>query len=272
MEFIKEFKTYFAFSKGNMKTAIAYKANILMGLIGQIILVTVTFFLWKAIYSSSLDGVIKGFSLEEMLIYVMMSFIVGIITSSSISYVVAREVRDGSIAMNLIKPIKFRRRLVFMGIGEFLISFITIFLPSLILIIIYTIQQNRNINVFSLILFFISVCLGFLINTYYSYLFGLLAFKFYNLWGISQISSALIRFISGMLIPLTFFPDMFQKIFGLLPFSSIIYIPTMIYLGKLSPSEILISMIIQVFWIIIFIILSKVMWTKLIDTLSIQGG
>ena len=78
--------------------------------------------------------------------------------------------------------------------------------------------------------------------------------------------------VSGAMIPLTFFPEIVQKLFNFLPFSSIIYTPAMIYLNKLSYIEIAKSLGLQLMWVVILMILSKVMWNKVIDKLTIQGG
>lgn len=272
MDFFKTIRVYSSFAKGNFKKLSAYKANLFMGLIGQLIMISVTYFLWIAIYSSSQEGVMKGFTLKEMLTYVMITLLIGIVTSADISRDISFEVRDGSIAMNLIKPINYRLRIIFMAIGNFIFSFLTLFLPGAILISIYALYNGININLISLLIFLISIILGFLINIYYSYMFGLLAFKFYNIWGISQIARAIIMLVSGAMIPLTFFPEIVQKLFNFLPFSSIIYTPAMIYLNKLSSIEIAKSLGLQLLWVIILMGLSKVMWNRIIDKLTIQGG
>ncbi|MEG1002719.1 ABC transporter permease [Clostridium sp.] len=268
----RKIRLYKAFAKGRAKECVAYKSNVIMGVIGQIIMVLVTYFLWKAIYTSSTESVIKGFTLNEMLVYVMITFLIGYVTSSDVSYMISDEVKSGAIAMNLIKPINYRRRMVAASIGQFSFLIVLLFLPGAIGITAYGIINGVDINFASIIIFVISVFLGFLINTYYSYLFGLLAFKFYNLWGIGQIANAIIMLISGSLIPLTFFPELVQKAFNFLPFSSMIYTPAMIYLNKLSTFEIAKALILQVVWIIILIGLSKIMWNKVIDKLTIQGG
>lgn len=272
MDFFKLIKVYSSFSKGSFKKLATYKANLFMGLIGQLLIVSVTYFLWIAIYSSSSEGVMKGFTLKEMLTYVMISLLIGIVTGSDVSRDISNEVKDGSISMNLIKPINYRARIVFMGFGSFIFSFLTLFLPGAILISIYALYNGINITLTSIILFLISIILGFLINIYYSYMFGMLAFKFYNIWGISQIARAVIMLVSGAMIPLTFFPEIIQKAFNFLPFSSIIYTPAMIYLNKLSTIEIAKSIGLQILWIVILLFLSKVMWNKIIDKLTIQGG
>ncbi|WP_297630455.1 ABC-2 family transporter protein [uncultured Clostridium sp.] len=272
MNFYKKNKIYLAFSMGSLKRSMAYNANIFLGTIGNIIIVSVTFFLWKAIYSSSSKGIMKGFTLNDMLIYVMITFVIGIITSSNCTMVVRGEVWDGSIAMELIKPINYRKRIMFMSFGGFLFNFIFLFLPGFIIVTAYSFYKGMHIGIIQIVLFFISMFLGFLINSFYSYMFGLLAFKFYNVWGLSQIANAIVMLISGALIPLTFFPSIVEKIFSLLPFSSIIYTPAMIYLGKYDAIYALKMIVLQVIWVFIMSVLSKLIWNRLAYKLTIQGG
>lgn len=92
------------------------------------------------------------------------------------------------------------------------------------------------------------------------------------MWGLSQIMGAIINLLSGMLIPISFFPLWAQKIVNFFPFSSTIYTPSMIFLGKINGNNIISSLALQMLWIIILFIISKWMWKKLIKSLTILGG
>ena len=107
---------------------------------------------------------------------------------------------------------------------------------------------------------------------FYRYCFGLLSFKITNMWGLTQIMNAIVRLLSGALIPLTFFPDIIAEIFKYLPFGSMISTPTLIYLGKLNGMEMLQALLLQAVWILVFFGLSKWIWSKLIKHLTILGG
>ena len=84
--------------------------------------------------------------------------------------------------------------------------------------------------------------------------------------------NAIVNLISGALIPITFFPSIFQNIINLFPFSSLIYTPTMIYLGKLTGIELVKALSLQIVWIIILAALAKFMWGTLVKKLTILGG
>ena len=63
-----------------------------------------------------------------------------------------------------------------------------------------------------------------------------------------------------------------QGILKYLPFSGMNYTPVMIYMGKLSMSENLFSIGVQVSWIIILFLLYKLLWSKAIKRVTVMGG
>ena len=92
------------------------------------------------------------------------------------------------------------------------------------------------------------------------------------MWGLSQIMQAIVNLLSGTLIPIAFFPKWAQTITNFLPFSSAIYTPSMIYLGKINGISILLALGLQLFWGVVLMIIAKKMWKSLIKTLTILGG
>lgn len=235
-------------------------------------LLFVTFYLWKAIYRSSDSMIIKGFSLNEMIVYVLISFITAVIVNADICYLISREVKDGSIAINLIRPINYQKRMFFESLGNLMYNFIIVFFIGFVVVTMIQIRYSRKISMVNTILYFVSIFAGFLINFYYSYMFGLLSFKITNMWGLTQIMNAISQLLSGALIPMVFFPSWMQWMFNFLPFSSMIYTPSMIYLGKLTNIEIIKAISIQFLWVIILMIIGRQMWKALIKELTILGG
>lgn len=265
-------KPYLTFTKNSLERQLAYKANSIIFILGDVMILLVTFYLWLAIYGSSSDSVIKGFSLNEMMVYVVLSFVTSAITQADLVSAIYREVKDGSIATYLIKPIDYGKRMFFENLGNLIYNYICVFIIGFAIVLFLTFRYDIKLTALSVVLYFVSSFLGFLVNFFFSYSFGLLAFKITNMWGMSQIVQAIFQLLSGALIPLTFFPDLIQKLLNFLPFKSIIYAPCMMYLGKLSCGEIIFTLGIQIIWVVILYFVSKLIWNVLIKQLTILGG
>lgn len=265
-------KSYFTFTKNMLQRQFAYKANTIMFVLGDMMIIAVTYYLWKAIYSSSANSALNGFSYEDMIIYVLLSFLTQLLISTEVGNTISREVRNGSIASNLIKPISYEKRMFFEGIGSALYGFALVFIWGFAGILMLSIRYGTFLGVLNVILYFISLVLSYIINFYYSYSMGLLTFKITNMWGVNQIMEAVTALFSGTLIPLTFFPEVVQTIFNFFPFKSIIFTPCMIFLGKLDSISLLLSLGQQLIWVVIMMIIGKKMYKALVKNLTILGG
>ena len=64
---MKRIKAYLPFTINTFQMLLSYKANVIIFMLGEWMMLTVSFFLWKAIFSSSPDKVLRGFTLNEMI-------------------------------------------------------------------------------------------------------------------------------------------------------------------------------------------------------------
>lgn len=265
---------YLPFTKNVIKDNLAYKGTFYLTIICKVLSVLVTYYLWKAIFDSSSNGILGGLTRTEMVTYIFMSFVCSNIVIISMTTKIGNDVTDGSIAMNLIKPISYKRKLLSESIGEMIYKF---FIPSIFIWIGVEAYKILNINNYSFsikstIFFCISSILGFFVYFLFEFCFGMLVFYSTYVWGMEIIKNGVLFFLTGQLIPLNFFPMIIQKLFNFLPFSSMNYIPVMIYLGKIDNVELVYTLIRQLIWIIILEIFSSWLWKRVIKRISILGG
>ena len=268
----KSIKAYFTFTKNSFERNLSYKANAIIFFFGDIVVLSVTYYLWKAVYSSSAENIMNGFTYNEMIVYVILSFITQTFISQDVTYTIAREVMNGSIVSNLVKPISYEKRMFFEGLGSVLYNFFLVFIVGFIVVLMVNISNGESLKPINILLYFFSVILSYFINFFYSYALGLLTFKITNMWGVTQIMSAITSLFSGALIPISFFPKWAQMVFNFFPFKSIVYTPCMIFQGKLNSVEIAEALILQVLWVIIMVFIGKIMYNALIKKLTILGG
>ncbi len=78
--------------------------------------------------------------------------------------------------------------------------------------------------------------------------------------------------LSGLLIPISFFPATAQKIMAWLPFEYIAYQPLQIYLGKLDRAAALRALATQWLWVIALLALAHLWWESASRKITIHGG
>ena len=268
------FKTYLPFSRAGVQEMIAYCANFVCFLIGEIVSAFIMFFVWKAVFTNSPNRSINGFTMEDMVVYLFITFLTGYLTYSDGAFAIGEEIVDGSIAMRMIKPCSFEMCFLFQELGSRLISVAMIFVPIVagVEIYRYVITGALRFDIPHFLLYILSLTIAYGISFYFNVCYGFMAFFFKNLWGTSLIKETLTSFLSGAIVPLAFLPAPLAAVLNFLPFASLSYTPVMIYMGMYSYGEILYRVGLQLFWLLVMVLLSKIIWRAAVRRLCVQGG
>jgi ABC-2 type transport system permease protein len=90
--------------------------------------------------------------------------------------------------------------------------------------------------------------------------------------GMQSILNLLMITFSGNLLPLTLFPDSWQKVITLLPYAQLLDAPIRFYTGEYALSSAPKILIVQAVWAFFLICLGMVMWNVNRRKMIIQGG
>ena len=270
---VKSLKIYLPFASNELKRRLAYKGAFYLFILISLLRSFISYYLWRAVYGSSDKAVLGGLSQSEMVVYVFMVYVTSFVMVS-ISDVVSDDVIKGTVAMNLIKPIDYRCSLIFRGVGNMIYNFLT---PSVIIwsgVEIYKVMVLglAPVTVGRIVLYLTSCMMSFLIYVLFDFCFGMIAFFTTYIFGLIMVQGALLSFLTGQLIPISFFPGAVQSVFEFLPFSSMIYTPVMIYLGKYSGQMLGFVLLRQAVWVVILYVLGSLIWKKVTKRLVVLGG
>lgn len=268
------FKIYTPFINAGMQETATYRVNWVFYILGSVLGCFVSYFIWHAVFLSGSGETMNGFSLPQMIVYIFLIFLTSTMIGSDAAWAVGEEVRDGSIAMRLIKPVSYNATFLFQEIGNKLFTEFIIALPLLFAVEVIRTAFSGVVefDVLRFLMFLVSVSLAYLINFLFNICFGFVAFITKNLWGVNQVKNVLVGLLSGALIPLSFLPGAVENVFLLLPFASLNYTPVMIYMGMYSGLTLLWYFGLQIFWAFAFWGLSKLLWKLISRRLSVQGG
>ena len=240
-----------------------YRINLFMDVLSGILSSLIIIFLWIAIYRSAGRGVIAGYSLEEMVTYILGGGIINsFILTTAENPETSQSIQDGTLSFVLIKPISpyaiwFARDLgskgflFLIGIPGYLV--VSLFFGNYLVV-------PANFGHFAL--FLISVILAALLQFFLFEALSLLSFWVENTYGIRFTMRVIMEVVGGAIIPLSFFPQVLQQIFSLLPFPYLIYIPMKFYLGKMPMEQVPLELLREGAWIVGLAMLNWVLWGK----------
>lgn len=248
---------------------LAYRSTYFTGIFNYSIQIGAYFFLWDAIYSGR--KVIGGLNREEMITYVIVAWVIRSFYFSNLDRRVAVEIRDGKIALELIRPYSYQMVKYARAFGEALFRMLFFALPAGL--IIYLVSPfGLPPDWRSSILFALAVVGSFVINSQISMLVGFVVFFTKSTSGIYKAKRVVMDLFSGLLIPLSFYPEWARDIIKLFPFQAVSYMPNLIYLGKLTGLEALNVLGLQVFWITVLGLAGTFFWRLAVKHVVIQGG
>ena len=90
--------------------------------------------------------------------------------------------------------------------------------------------------------------------------------------GITGFAPAIVMTLSGMVVPIPFFPDWAQTIIRILPFSGLVDTPYRLYLGHLPATDLPVLLGHQLLWTLAFILLGRWMLSRALRRMTVQGG
>ncbi|HMD83687.1 MAG TPA: ABC-2 family transporter protein [Terriglobia bacterium] len=262
-------RLYWAFARVGFVNTLAYRLRYFTGIVTYFIYVSVYYFIWKAIYAHSTS--IEGFDFAHLLTYIGVGWIIRSFYFNNIDQDIAYLVLEGRLAMDLIKPVNIQLMYVSRAAGESVFRLALLTVPTaLVLFLVYPLRPPASIGHAGA--FLASVSLSFLIVAAINFAVGTFALRLQSILGLMRAKFFLLELFSGLLLPITFFPQSVQKIMGVMPFEYISYVPMLIYLGKLSGGALARAIALQVFWVTILLAIGDGLWRWSTRKVIIQGG
>jgi ABC-2 type transport system permease protein len=248
---------------------LAYRVNYYSGIVIYALNIGAYYFLWKAIYGSSES--LGGMSVTQMTTYVAISWMARAFYFNNLDREIANEIRDGSVAVQFIRPYNYLIVKMMQGFGEGLFRLFLFSVPGMIVAsLLFPVVLPSNPGVWAV--FLVMLLFSFLINSQINILTGLLAFFVENNEGMMRMKRVAVDLFSGLIIPVSLFPAAMSAVLEWLPFQAITYLPGSVFTGRVTGAAVYQAFAVQVVWFLILIVPIWWMWRRARSRLFVQGG
>ncbi|WP_078429119.1 ABC transporter permease [Alkalihalobacterium alkalinitrilicum] len=248
---------------------LAYRTNYYSGILIYSINIGVYYFLWMAIYGGNDE--IQGLSVLQMTTYVAVAWMARAFYFNNIDREIAQEIKEGKVAIELIRPYNYLGMKTMQGLGEGLFRLFFFSVPGMVIVwLVFPITFSAASSTW--LLFSVSLIFSFIINTQINLLTGILTFFLYNNTGLIRGKRVVIDLFSGLLLPISFYPIWAQNVMTFLPFQAISYIPSMIFTEGFNRSEVWQGLATQFIWVLVLIVPIQVLWVIARKQMVVQGG
>ncbi|MCL1878137.1 MAG: ABC transporter permease [Defluviitaleaceae bacterium] len=212
---------------------------------------------------------------EQTVAYIWMQQ--GFLTLFSVWYweqSIADTVQSGDVAYELVRPMDLYgrwvttlaanriARCVLRAAPIFAIGFI---LPAPFRLTLVMDLQTAAIFAISLVLSF-GVAVAFSMFVYISMFYTI------NISGVRLIAAIAVDFLMGLVIPIPFFPAAFRTFVEFSPFGAMQNVPLLIFSGYLTGADLARSLVLQVFWLAVLVVIGRVFMARSLRRVIVQGG
>ncbi len=245
------------------RNILAYRMDFWINFIGSnVVQFIIAFFIWKSIFTQQHLTQIKGMSFSMLIFYYVLAPLSYRATSGLMMRFMFDDIYNGGLNKYLLYPlsyIKFKLITQYAKSSFFLIQF---FIVAGGYLFIFGAPTEANLSLPNTLLFILTTLLGSYLYFMLASIFEMISFWADNIWSIMVMLRFLTSLFSGLMIPLSLFPDWSQGILNILPFRYLLSYPLNIFLGKLNIIEIITGLIIMFLWSILLTYIVQIIWQR----------
>ncbi len=254
----------------------AYRMRYLTGIATYGVFVGGQYFIWKAVWAAkgaAPEQAIDGLTLYQLTTYLAVGYIARAAYFTNTDSEIAARFQSGDVTLDLLKPLSFHGQWLSQAAGETAFRLLFFAAPmALILVPLFGVLPPAGDGWWQFPLLFVA---AFLINAELNLLAGTCAFFLEDITGLMSLKRNLIMLLSGLMVPLHFFPDAIATAVKYLPFALISYYPTMAYVGRIdSPATGGFWFVagLTLAWLLLLRGLNVALWRRAQHRLEVQGG
>ena len=263
VNFLKqELEQFVTFSKIEWQKVLTYRMSVFTYRVGQMLEIIILVSMWIFIYGAG-SGLIKGYTMNEMITYVLMGSLFSAMSFNLIWGTISRAIEKGDLSLFLVKPVSYVKYQFYSEFGGWSINVIASTMAHLAVISLFIDKVIFNTDIRTIFVILVMVFLTIFIEILIGLLIGFIAFwSEGEVGGFQNLAMIIKKFFSGVYFPLSLLPASLSFIGFYLPFAYSFFVPAQIYLGKIGIDMAWRGIGIQLIWIIILSILVKIVWKK----------
>lgn len=266
-------RSYLSYFKLKFITGLQYRAAALAGMSTQFFFGFVYVSVYIAFYETG-SGTIP-MPLEELVSFLWLNqAFFALVYMWYKDKEILNMIKNGNVAYELCRPQDLYSMWFFKIFGERLSNVTLRFIPVLLvaLLLPFPYRLDLSITLIRFLIFLVSFILSSILMVSLVLLYHVICLFTLDEKGIVNIFMIVSDILSGLVLPIPFFPLWLQNISNFLPFRYVSDFPFRLYVGNISLEEGLIGIIVQIIWIIILIIIGRLITKKALNKAVIQGG
>ncbi|PQO34794.1 ABC transporter permease [Bremerella cremea] len=273
--------TWWAIFQINFHEKLVYRGDFMLGTLMRFLPILTQIFLWSAIFSAKGGGEstgeeIAGYSYYNIVAYYLLSTVSRAFSSMpGLASGIALQIREGEIKKYLIQPLDLISFFLLNRIAHKLTYYIVALVPFAIVFILCRGYFSGWPPGHVLACYFTSLILSFMLGFFMEATIGMIGFWFLEVRSLLFVYMLFTFFLSGHMFPLDMLNELggpWAMIIKSLPLMYLAYFPAAVFLEKITGAELMWGLIVQVGWVVFFIVASRLAFHYGVKQYSAYGG
>lgn len=246
----------FAALKNGFQDATAYRIEFAFEILGAAAVpVAVQLVLWYALFTVGGATEIGGMKHADLIQYTLVSALFTQVRGGDLDFELQELIRNGQLSNYLVRPVSVIEFIYLRGSAP------RFFVALLGLAIGCIAAPFFGLDPVRMILAMMLAVVGNLIHYQLSAALASTAFYWEEAYSVLMVKNLTVTFLSGELLPLSFFPESMQWLWKATPFYLYVFGPTQIATGQWSAAQIAQSVAVATAWIVIGWALTRLTWS-----------
>lgn len=262
-------RLYWEVARRGFRRYATYRAATFAGIFTNTVFGFLRAYVFVALFA--VRSVVGGYDARDALTYTFVAQ--GLLATVELFgwWEIALGIRSGDVVTDLYRPLDYQGYWLAQDIGrgafEAIFRGIPPFLCGLLVFRLLLPQSPLTWAAF-VISVLLAICVSFALR----FLVNISAFWLLDYRGPGTLVMAVSNFLSGMLVPVVFFPGALRGVATLLPFAAMLQTPVDVFLGKQHGLALLGTLAGQAAWALALLLLGRLLLRAALKKLVVQGG
>lgn len=248
---------------------LAYRAANLAGIATNIFFGAIYVLIYTALFQGR--GEIGGLDVRDTITYAVLAQSLLMVMSAFGNRDLSEAIVKGTIVGDLARPVDFYLYWAALDLGRAAYYLIFRGIPTY-LIGLALFRARLPADASTWLLFLAALCAGATVSFAFRFITNSLAFWTSDARGITYLTSTVIMFFAGFIVPLNFFPTWLARIAALLPFRALAHLPVNVYLGKVAGPALAAALGQQALWLVALALAGRWLLGRMVRRVTLHGG
>ncbi len=252
---------------------LVYRGDFALGTLMRFLPIVTQIFLWFAVFQARGQRPVGGYKYEDFVAYYLLTMVARAFSSMpGLSSGIAAQIRSGEIKKFLVQPVDLIGFLLLGRVAHKLAYYTVAILPFALVFFLCRDYFPGWPSFGSFAAGSLALILGFLLGFFLEASMGLVGFWWLEVSSLLFVYMLFSFFLSGHMFPLDMLPEPWHTFVELTPLMYLAYFPAAVLLGKIQGWDLALGLTMELEWVILFIILSRVLYDRGTRRYSAFGG